>query len=262
MSPTSTRRAMLKQAGLGLALGAAALPAAGAEAGTGRSLLPRGAARLRELTQRLARMSRRRDFRSVPMILSEREQWDAAALDEIIAYRGPRQVWDNTEIGGNWLNLMRNALNTQIWSFKDPEFLCLSATHGSAHLALFDAGIWDKYRLPRLAGAGFAANSLIAGSAGGRSDPADFEAPHGAFSAEDNSIETLQHRGAVFLACHNAIWEIAGRLRQIGVNPDSLSQDALAAELTNHLVAGVVLTPGIAGTLAQLQRAGFDYGRS
>jgi hypothetical protein len=262
MSPTSSRRLILKQVGLGVALGAAALPAARAGAAPPQSLLPHGATRLRELTERLARMPRRRDFRSVPMILTEREQWDAAALDELFAYRRPKQVWDNTEIGGSWLNLMRNALNTQIWSFKHPEFLCVSATHGSAQLALLDTEIWDKYRLSQLAGAGFASNSLLAGRTGRRSDPADYEAPGGAFSAEGNSIQALQSRGAVFLACHNAIWEIAGRVRQSGPNPDSLSQNALAAELTNHLVAGVVLTPGISGTLPRLQHAGFEYGRS
>jgi hypothetical protein len=46
------------------------------------------------------------------------------------------------------------------------------------------------------------------------------------------------------------------------VNPDGLSHDALAAELTNHLVAGVVLTPGIVGTLPELQRVGFNYANS
>ena len=45
-------------------------------------------------------------------------------------------------------------------------------------------------------------------------------------------------------------------------NPDELSHNALAAELTNHLIAGVVLTPGIVGTLPELQRAGFNYANS
>jgi hypothetical protein len=66
----------------------------------------------------------------------------------------------------------------------------------------------------------------------------------------------------VFLACHNAIWELAEKLITTGVNPDELSQNALAAELTNNLIAGVVLTPGIGGTLPELQRAGFNYANS
>jgi hypothetical protein len=41
-----------------------------------------------------------------------------------------------------------------------------------------------------------------------------------------------------------------------------LSHDALAAELTNHVIAGVVLTPGMSGTLPELQRAGFNYANS
>ena len=63
----------------------------------------------------------------------------------------------------------------------------------------------------------------------------------------------------VFLACHNAILEVAEKLLAAGVNPDKLSHAALRAELTNHLIAGVVLTPGIAGTLVELERAGFAY---
>jgi hypothetical protein len=46
-----------------------------------------------------------------------------------------------------------------------------------------------------------------------------------------------------------------------GINPDKLSHEAVAAEITNHLVAGVVLTPGAAGTLPQLQKVGFFYAK-
>jgi hypothetical protein len=68
-------------------------------------------------------------------------------------------------------------------------------------------------------------------------------------------------RGAVFMSCHNAIWEQAAVLIKIGINPDKLSHPALAAELTNHLLEGAVLIPGAAGTLPELQRVGFHYAR-
>jgi hypothetical protein len=103
---------------------------------------------------------------------------------------------------------------------------------------------------------------VVASKKGAAADPKDYENPEGVFSADDNSIPALQQRGVVFLACHNAIWELAEKLIATGVNPDELSHDALAAELTNHLIAGVVLTPGIGGTLAELQRAGFNYAYS
>ena len=53
----------------------------------------------------------------------------------------------------------------------------------------------------------------------------------------------LQERGVVFLGCHNAIWEVTGRLIASDKNPDHASHEAVAAELTNHLIDGVVLTP-------------------
>ncbi len=66
-------------------------------------------------------------------------------------------------------------------------------------------------------------------------------------------------RGVVFMACHNAIWEHAAALIKLGSNPDKLSLAALAAKLTNHLVDGVILIPGAAGTLPELQQVGFHY---
>jgi Aldehyde dehydrogenase family len=62
-------------------------------------------------------------------------------------------------------------------------------------------------------------------------------------------------------ACHNAIWELAERLVASGQNPDHLGTDAIAAELTNRLIPGIVLTPGAVATLVELQRAGFTYCR-
>ena len=60
----------------------------------------------------------------------------------------------------------------------------------------------------------------------------------------------------------SAIWAFAEKLIASEVNPDGLSHNALAAELTNHLIAGAVLTPGMVGTLPELQRAGFNYATS
>jgi hypothetical protein len=193
------------------------------------------------------------------MILQHPDFWDDEALGHVIAYEGSRkQVWDNTEIAGPWLNLMRNALNAQIFAFKHDDFLAVSATHGTAHLALFDRPIWDKYELVAFTDASFGTNRLIVPSTA----PADFsesENPASIFGKGGNTITALQARGVVFLACHNAIWEIAARLIDSGRNPDQKSHEALAAELTNHLVEGVVLTPGITATILELQQAGCHY---
>ncbi len=259
------RRFALMTMGRGIAAGAAGLAAlqGGAASAAEASLLPSEAKSLEELTARLGRAPRRRDFKTVPMILNDPDQWDHSALSEVIAYRGaPKQVWDNTKISSPWLNLMRNALNAQVWSFRHPDFLVVSATHGTAHLALFEPEMWDKYQLATLARGKFQSNTLIVEQKAAAADPKDYENPEGAFSPHDNSIPALQRRGVVFLACHNAIWELSERLIAAEVNPDRLAHEALAAELTNHLIAGAVLTPGMVGTIPELQRRGFNYANS
>jgi hypothetical protein len=262
MEIVTARRGILKASALIVTASvigvASAVKPAGAAAEV--ELMPPGATRLVALKKRLAQAPRRRDFKTVPMILDHPEQWDHEALSEVLAYdAAQRQAWDNTDLGGPWLNLMRNALNSQIWSFKHPDFLAVSVTHGTAQLALFDQAMWDKYQLTKLAGEDFETNRLIIERKAAAIDPANYENAAGPFSVEDNSIPALMGRGVAFMSCHNAIWEHAEALIKFDINPDRLSHAALAAELTNHLVDGAVLIPGATGTLPELQQAGFHY---
>ncbi len=253
------RRDAILAMGLGLAAGLAGTEAAHAEAAKPMTL-PAGADTLAALAARLAKAPRRRDFKTVPMILTDKNFWDHEALAEVLAYRaGPKQSWDNTDIAGPWINGMRNALNAQVYSFNHPNFLVVSATHGNAHLALLDQTMWDKYQLAKLAGGKFATNTLIVEQPGASVDVKDFQNPDGAFSGHNLSIQALQRRGVVFLGCHNTMWEVSEKLIKAGVNPDKLSHEQMAAELTNHIIPGVVLTPGIVATLPELASAGFSY---
>ena len=260
MAEQTGRRQALR--GLGVAAAGATMLAAGRAQAAVTERLPTGASTLADLGQHLAKAPRRRDYKTVPMILDDEDQWDADALREVIAYGGkPKQVWDNTEIESPWLNLMRNSVNAQVFSFKHPDFLAVSAIHGSAHLALYDQAIWDKYKLAGMAGHGIETNGFIKPGDQAASG-SDHENPNSSFGGpQGNTIPILQSRGVVFLACHNAIWEQTGKLIGKGVNPDKLSHEAMAAELTNHLVDGVILTPGIVGTLPELQMAGFAYAK-
>jgi intracellular sulfur oxidation DsrE/DsrF family protein len=93
-------------------------------------------------------------------------------------------------------------------------------------------------------------------------DTAAYKDPNSVFGPAGDTIPALQQRGAVFMACHNAIWEHTAKLLEKGINPDRLSHEAIAAELTNHLIEGVVLTPGLAGSIPELQQTGFHYAKS
>jgi hypothetical protein len=265
MTIITGRRAALRTFSLGIAtstIGFAGAAPGVAQAATSSLLTQPGAGELNALIRRLANAPRRRDFKTVPMILTNPAQWDHEALSEVIAYKSAeKQVWDNTDINSPWLNLMRNALNAQVWSFRHPDFLAVSTTHGTAHLALYDQAMWDKYQLTRLAGEKFKTNTLIEDRKAESADPANFEDQAGVYSPADNSIPALMRRGVVFMSCHNAIFEQAAALIRMDVNPDKLSHEALAAELTNHLIPDVVLIPGAVGTLPELQQAGFHYAK-
>jgi hypothetical protein len=179
----TARRGVLRTFALSVAAGAVGLASARAKAATAAvesTLTPPGATHLAALKRRLAQTPRRRDFKTVPMILNHQEQWDHEALTEVPSYRPvPKQAWDSIDIGGPWLSLMRNTLNTQIWSFKHPDFLAVSVTHGTAHLALYDPAMWDKYQLSRLAGEKFKTNTLIIERKAAAADPTNYEDPAG-----------------------------------------------------------------------------------
>lgn len=256
---TMGRREALTAFGFGLAIAAGASRSSALAMDMG---LPAGAKTLPRLHAALEKAPRRRDFKTVPMILDNPDLWDDAALKLVLGYRGePKQAFDNVDVAGPWLNLMRNSLNAQVFAFRHPDFLAVSATHGAAHLALFDQAMWDKYQFAKMTGGKFERNNFIVQQKGASVDAKDYENPDGAYSSHNNSIPALQQRGAVFMGCHNSIWEVSERLIAADINPDKLSHEAMAAELTNHLIPGVVLTPGMVGTLPELMAAGFSFAK-
>jgi hypothetical protein len=176
MQFTTDRRGALATLGAGIVASSLTQPA------RADTLEPAGAASLRDLTRELAALPRRRDYKTVPLILDSPDTWDAAALNAVLAYKsGPKQAWDNTDLTGSWLNGMRNTLNTMVWGFKEANFLCVSATHGPAHLALYDQATWDKYQLAKIAGGNVTNNRFIQVPAAASHDPADIQALEGAF---------------------------------------------------------------------------------
>src|SRR5271163_4363618 len=100
------RRGALKGLGAGL-MAAGLIAGRSAHAEVDPVLALPSAPNLRELTVALAALPRRRDFKTVPMILDNAELWDAAALDAVLSYKGgPKQSWDHTDLSGPWLNVM------------------------------------------------------------------------------------------------------------------------------------------------------------
>ena len=258
------RRTVLRLAGqvTMLAAAAAAGPAAAVEAASQQppaSILKTG--QLSEFAARLAKTPRRRGFQTVPFMLTSPDLWDREAADEVLAYSyRSRQMWEATELSAAWLDLMQEAISGQAFALGNPEFLAVAAVHGTAHLALFDQPIWDKYKLAGLTGGKLVANSLIVEKPG-VSAADDLQDIDGFYGPANANIVSLQRRGAVFLACHDSIHAIA---RKVHGNPEfaTIPADTIAADLTNGLIPGAVLVPSMVAFLVELQRAGFTYAKA
>jgi intracellular sulfur oxidation DsrE/DsrF family protein len=210
--------------------------------------------------KKLAELPRQRDFQTVPFVLTHNSQWDSVAANEILSYRYPaRQVWECTEFAGPWLNLMRESMNGQVFSHGHRDFLAVSATHGMAHVALFNESMWLKYDLGSLVGEHTGNKNIHILERPGVSQADEIQLVDGFYGAGNNNITSLQRRGAVFVACHDSIHGIARNLRA----KLELSADAnqIAADLTNNLIPDAVLVPSAVAFLVELQRRGYTYAK-
>ncbi|ASL46383.1 hypothetical protein bAD24_III03260 [Burkholderia sp. AD24] len=260
----SKRRDVLRTMGFAALSVAALLPHRRAEAKDAHAIemMPdlNGATTLAQLGKRLAAVPRRRNFESVPFMLTDRQYWDVDAAEQLLRYRHKaRQVWENTDLAGPWPGLMREAMNGQVFANGDADFLAVSATHGLAHLALFAQPVWDKYNLAALAGPKFATNTLIVEKAGAaRADST--EDVGGFYGPSNNNVTSLQRRGAVFIACHDSIHAIS-RAVQSSAGQPAASADRIAADLTNNLIPDAVLVPSVVSFMVDLQSRGFTYSK-
>lgn len=244
-----------------LGAGRVALAEAAGEAAAAADYLQRDAKTLRGFYAELAEIPRRRSFRRLPMVLTKPRQWDSEPLDALLAYAGePKHVFDTTDIASTWLTQMRNTLNAEVWAFGRTDFLIAAAPHGPAGFLLLTNAAWKKYDIAALTDGAFKRNTVLKDPRYSRADVEDPENTTGLYSsAGGDFIPVLQKRGAVFLACHNALWELAETLIARGVNPDGASTEQLVADLTASLIPGVVTTPGNEAAIGMLQRAGFGY---
>lgn len=227
------------------------------ETAPGLEGLATGGPMLAELSRRLAAAPRRRNFATVPFMIDRPELWDHEASALLLGYRGSRtQVWESSDIAAAWLNLMREAMNGQVFAHGHPDFLAVAAVHGSAHLALFSQAMWAKYGLAANVG-GKPAENVFVREASGVSPSDDRQKLDGFYGPGNSNIVSLQRRGAVMVACHDSIHAIArGIASKQGGAPD-----LVAADLTNNLIPGVVLVPSVVAYLIELQHAGFTYAK-
>jgi len=77
----------------------------------------------------------------------------------------------------------------------------------------------------------------------------------GGFVTEEQTVEALQRRGALFLACRTTIATASRRLSAAGFGP----ADEVQRTIEGALLPGVVLVPGMLVAFTQMQEKGVSY---
>ncbi len=162
---------------------------------------------------------------------------------------------------------IRNSLNGFQFSYDIPAdaIQVVVQAYSSATPATFDDFIWEKYRFgealgvrdpqtnePATRNIWFNTQVSYTTLTPGR-QPTDRSHPF----YDDTSIEGLQRRRVLFLACHQSTHALASAASASGRNPDQKSVDEIVAEFRQHFLPGVIETPAGVGELVRLQNMGY-----
>ncbi|HTE85691.1 MAG TPA: hypothetical protein VK821_13255 [Dehalococcoidia bacterium] len=162
-----------------------------------------------------------------------------------------------------WANVV-NALNAWQFAYNVPagQIQIVVQAYASTTPATYDDFIWGKYRLGEALQLRDAQGNPATTNPFLHSHIAPDEAtppPADQNNAYyfDSSIEGLQRRGVLFLACNNSLRGDANSAFRSARNPDNLTVDQIAAEIQSHLVSGALLVPAGVTELVRLQDKGY-----
>lgn len=192
-------------------------------------------------------------------LVERRADFDESRFAAIVGRQARvRQVIEAVSFNPVTLNNVKNSFNGLQFGFGYPSSLIAIAlaNHGPSTAFGLQDSMWSKYRIgeflkitdtnnvPLTANAYYAAKSAY----GTGADPDD---PKGMY--QDTSIEMLQRRGLIVLACHTAIEEQSRKLVAGGFAPAGSSPESVADDLLSHLIPGAVVVPSMVAAIAVLQ---------
>jgi intracellular sulfur oxidation DsrE/DsrF family protein len=185
--------------------------------------------------------------------------FDETRFDSIVGRPARiRQVVEAVSFSAVTLNNVKNALNGLQFGFGYPSdgIAIALANHGPSTAFALTDDVWAKYRLGEYWKIGDATGKpLVANSFYPEKSTYDASASpddaHGMY--QDTSVQMLQRRGVIVLACHTAIEENARKLIAGGFAPSGATPEQVADDLLTHLVPGAVVVPSMVATIAVLQ---------
>jgi len=176
-----------------------------------------------------------------------------------------RQLWEAFSFRPAVFNNLKNALNGLEfgYGYERDRLSLVFAPHGPASAYNYNDYIWKTYRIGEAMNLRDANGDLVTSnlylkpnpSLSGSPDLDDERGTH-----QDTSIEKLQERGVVFLACATALQEQARIVRDAGFAPSGMSATDIASDMLNNLIPGTRLVPSMVATIAILQlEHGYSY---
>jgi intracellular sulfur oxidation DsrE/DsrF family protein len=192
--------------------------------------------------------------------VERKADFDAAAFGAAVGRPAQiRQMWEAVAFKPGVLNNVKNAFNGLQFGFGYPADAIAMAWcgHGPSQAYAYTDYVWQKYQIGTYfalktdAGDPIVTNTFLArkNAVDPQANPDDPASLH-----QDTSIEALQGRGLVVLACHTAIEEQARGLVKKGLAPAGASASDVAADILTHLIPGAIVVPSMVATIAVLQQ--------
>lgn len=187
-------------------------------------------------------------------------QFDRAAFAKMVDAPGAlaRQLWDSGTYDPLVLGAIKNALNGWQFGFGlAPEKIAMVACfHGAANAYLYNEYIWQRYHLGQALGFKDPSGTIVATNIfyparttiDIMADPND---PQGMY--QDATIQALQRRGVVFLACHTAAADLARELVAGSAAPHGMTAPTVLKDLVGNLVPRASVVPSQVATIGYLQ---------
>jgi intracellular sulfur oxidation DsrE/DsrF family protein len=192
--------------------------------------------------------------------VERKADFDQKAFDAAVGRPAQvRQLWEAVAFKPGVWNNVKNAMNGLQFGFGfAPDSIAMAwCGHGPSSAYAYGNEIWQKYQigtyfsLKNDAGDPISTNVFVP-----RQNPADPNAdpddPKSLY--QDVSVQALQGRGLVVLACHTAIEEQSRGIVKKGLAPAGMAAGDVASDILTHLIPGAIVVPSMVAAIAVLQQ--------
>ncbi|HTA38546.1 MAG TPA: hypothetical protein VK760_05700 [Candidatus Acidoferrales bacterium] len=192
--------------------------------------------------------------------VERKADFDQKAFDAAVGRPAQiRQLWEAVAFKPGVWNNIKNAMNGLQFGFGfAPDSIAMAwCGHGPSSAYAYGDDIWKKYQIGTYfnlkTDAGDPISTNVFRARQNATDPnADPDGPKSLY--QDTTVEALQSRGLVVLACHTAIEEQARGIVKKGLAPAGMAATDVANDILTHLVPGAIVVPSMVAAIAVLQQ--------